>query len=179
MAPGSPDAAIRRWGRPGAPCQARGGGGGLAAEMPNGPPTADRVTGHTGAAEGGRAAPEFSSSARAGETPDSPCGQLPPGDRGSHEETADVSAFLTNRAKATGGSRNLGILGHWRRKWPHGPGNRSTQKILRPDAIQCQGVFKWQADNPRDANVATADGPRGAWAGFLGVPVGLRRKRAR
>lgn len=81
MAPGSPDAAIRRWGRPGAPCQAQGGGGargGLAAEMPNGPPTADRVTGHTGAAEGGRAAPEFSSSARAGETQTRPADSFRP-----------------------------------------------------------------------------------------------------
>ena len=60
-----------------------------------------------------------------------------------------------------------------------GLGNRSTQKILRPDAIQCRGVFKWRADNPRDANVATEDGPRGAGAGFLGVLVSLWRKRAR
>ena len=56
MGPSSPDAAVRRCGCLGAPRQAGGG----PAQMPDGPPATDHVTGHTGAAEGAVAALELS-----------------------------------------------------------------------------------------------------------------------
>lgn len=121
MGPSSPDAAVRKCGCLGAPRQAGGG----PAQMPlTGLPP---QTTSLGTQERQRELWHPWSSACTGE-PRLACGQLPPGDRGSHEETADVSPFLTNQAKATGGGRNLGILGHWQRKWPHGPGKQVNSK---------------------------------------------------